>query len=458
MSDGNDFEKEAGYQYDFCPKCGALTREGTCTSCGRHWEKPQNVAGNSVNYNETNQYGANPGGTNPYGMNQNGSNQYGTKQNGSRNMGPGYNSQNNNIPNYNGQSYAGNQGYGQPQSVPAYMASNQYGPVKKNNTVFIIILCIIGAFMLLGVIVFVGLVAYGLGTEEVSTSYTEYDKNYSEIGDEYSDPIEGYSEDDVEDDTEYSYDYTTIDGFDYYTDYNYFFEDDYTSSWGVNHDNHTYEDFQGDYYEGICDYIDESQDYKVDYQYVTYQSPDSNMYAGISYVVLGGDGITNLEEVNAAIKEESLYLAKMYVSEYIDQGYTDEILIIVDSYVTYTDENVISIVLDEYISVNEDYQFDLYSINIDIKNCYIIDNATMLDVNNDLVKEFRTNAEWQNSDAYCMEILTNEDIFTLLDSEALIVFYNPYGLEIGVNYYTDETDYGWITATFTDYENYLSHF
>ena len=433
MNDGNNnIEKEPGYQYDFCPKCGALTREGTCTSCGRQWGKPQNIIGNGAN-------------TNPPAN--------GTYPNGMGYMGTGSNTQNHvnsnfNVPGYNGQNYTGpnyngNPGYGQIQGMPAYMAANQYVPAKKNNSALIAIICVLVGLLLMGGLTFVGIVAYGLSLEEEeqlsenenNTVYEEYDS-------------EEYNE------ADYSYDYTTIDGFDYYYDYNYFFEDEYAS----NHENHSYDEFQNEYYITICDYIDLSQAYDVSYQYVTYQSPDENMMAAISYVVLGGNGITNLEEVNAAIKEESLYLANLYIADYVEEGSTDEIIIMVDSYVTYTDENVISIVLDEYISVNGEYQSDLYAINIDLQNGYIIDNTTIVDVNSELVEEFRANAEWQNSDASSMEVLTNQDILEFMESEALIIFYNPCGLEIGINYYTDETNFGWITATFSDYENYMSHF
>ena len=46
-----------------------------------------------------------------------------------------------------------------------------------------------------------------------------------------------------------------------------------------------------------------------------------------------------------------------------------------------------------------------------------------------------------------------EITYYLTDSDYLIIFYTPLGMEVGFNYYD-----GWVTVTYRDYEKYQKKF
>ncbi|MDE6844370.1 MAG: hypothetical protein K2J99_01200, partial [Lachnospiraceae bacterium] len=92
----------------------------------------------------------------------------------------------------------------------------------------------------------------------------------------------------------------------------------------------------------------------------------------------------------------------------------------------------------------------LYSINIDMENGIILDNESMLNVNDDFSVEFR---DIQNGEISYLTRMSDQEITDHFDSTDIIVFYTPQGMEIGFNY-----DEGWVTVTYKDYEQYLKVF
>ena len=52
-------------------------------------------------------------------------------------------------------------------------------------------------------------------------------------------------------------------------------------------------------------------------------------------------------------------------------------------------------------------------------------------------------------------VLEYQEITDYFNSNAVIVFYTPMGMEIGFNY---DDGYAWVTATYEDYEDYLKVF
>ncbi len=399
---------------------------------------------------------------NPYNSNPYGNSQYGgqTAQNDNPYNGNPYgNSQyngqaaQNDNPYYNN-SYANNSYGGQTtQNTSQYGNNNQYGnppfgnnqyspyavPQKKNNTGLII--GIVAAVIVLFLIAFGALTykvvsLYSDGRASIRSDREEYnfdDWDKGQDQDKNQDRRDGDSRDDDQYDDDYNdYDY----GYDDYDEYNYDDDEYYT----------------------LHDDIKENLSYSVEFDYYEYDTDYENVDIMVFYPVISNkDGdIPNLDKLNSTIQSEIDFLVEYFEDEY-EEYFTDDgdsyFQASSTGYVTYMDEEKLSIVFSE--NVYSDYYNDvfLYSINIDMENGIILDNESMLNVNDDFSVEFREKSDIQNGEISYLTRMSDQEITAHFDSTDIIVFYTPQGMEIGFNY-----DEGWVTVTYKDYEQYLKVF
>ena len=122
-------------------------------------------------------------------------------------------------------------------------------------------------------------------------------------------------------------------------------------------------------------------------------------------------------------------------------------------YVTYMDEEKMSIAFAEYIYTDYYNEAFLYSINIDMENGVILENENMLSIDDDFSVEFRKKSDVQNGEIIYLTGMTDQEITDHFNSSNIIVFYTPKGMEIGFNY-----EEGWVTVTYEDYDKYLKVF
>lgn len=236
---------------------------------------------------------------------------------------------------------------------------------------------------------------------------------------------------------------------------NPFLDADYTSHMGTNHLNHSRSEFQDKYYSAVCDCISEDVPYTIKRNYYTYSSEESNTQIHVSCVSLEGN-LTNLDALNKAIYDKTMFLAKVYLENYQTYSSTKGINIMVDSYVTYNDESKLSIVLDEYYIIEKDVNIDLYCINVELDSGMILNNAKILNYTESFAEEFREKSARQNGTDTALNSMDTYDILTLLKDEYNnIIFYTPLGMELGINYVLSGTS-GWITVTYSDYQNYTN--
>ncbi len=122
-------------------------------------------------------------------------------------------------------------------------------------------------------------------------------------------------------------------------------------------------------------------------------------------------------------------------------------------YVTYMDEDKLSVVFQENIYADTYDLAYLECINIDMENGVILDNEEMLSIDDDFSVEFRTRSDEQNGEIYSLTNMSDQEITSYFNSPDVIVFYTPKGMEIGFNY-----ESGWVTVTYEEYEQYLNVF
>ena len=416
--------------YSFCPKCGALMENGVCPHCSE--EGSQGVY-SSRNYPQAPEQGGRGPETetqpyhgqqseNPYGqgnqyLNQDSYGQSGAYQNQSPYGQSGaYQNQN---PYGQGGAYQNQYPYGQG-------GYNPYGKPQKDNKIWLILG--IAAAAIVMILFLVGSYFYGYFITKTLNSMDndfyagEYNFDDEEDYDRYDGTEEGSG-----------------DGMESYGD-------EYVPS------------PDDEYYYGPCDAIDESVDYSFVTKSYVNEDEENEIDIAVNYFEIKGENIPNLESLNEAIETAALYYAEDFPRDSYYAEIGNSYSVYISAYVTYNDADIISIVLDEYIALDGQYHIDLYSINIDVKNGVILDNGSLLSIDEGFAKEFRRRNNEQNGEIAYLESLSDEQLaYALQDKNAVIAYYTPLGMEIGLNY-SEEGNSGWVTVTYKDYEKYLTNF
>lgn len=372
--------------------------------------------------------------SNPYQNNTYGNNPYGGQA--AQNDNPYYNNP------YGGQNTQGSNQYGGQKAQNNNQYSPYAAPPKKNNTGLIV--------GIVAAVIVLLLVALGALIYKVVSLYSDPKNSRRSVREEYE-----FDDDEWDKDQDHKDDELYDDHNDDYDDDNYDYDDDH-----YNYDDDYYDDYNydDDEYYTLHDDIKENLSYSVEFDYYEYDTDLENVDIVVFYPVISNkDGdIPNLDKLNSTIQSEVDFLVEYFEDEYEDYFANDD-----DSYfqatstgyVTYMDEEKMSIVFSE--NVYSDYYNDvfLYSINIDMENGIILDNESMLNVNDDFSVEFREKSDIQNGEIDRLTMMSDQEITDHFDSTDIIVFYTPQGMEIGFNY-----DEGWVTVTYKDYEQYLKVF
>ena len=211
------------------------------------------------------------------------------------------------------------------------------------------------------------------------------------------------------------------------------------------------------YYYGPCNAINEDVGYSFVTKSYSNEDPDNDIDILLNYVELEGN-IPNIDKLNEALETVALYYAEDFAKDSYYAEFGDSYAVYITSYVTYNDDDIVSVVMDEYVNVDDQYLVDLYPINIDVKNGVILDNDGLIQIDETFASEFRRRNEEQNGTVEYLDELTDEELAAYLqDGSSMIAYYTPLGMEIGLNYETAGTT-GWVTVTYKDYDQYLSKF
>ncbi len=394
------------------------------------------------NQNQSGGYGAQP----PYG-NQNQSGGYGAQPPyGNQNQSGGYGAQ----PSYGNQNQSGvydaqspygsrqaGGGYGgQPPfgGQPPYDPYSPYAMPKKQNTGLIV-------GIVIGIIVLFLVAVFALASRAVNMlSEKEKQDIRREVYDFNDDSDFNYH--DRNDDYDFDYD---DDSYDDYFNYDDFYDGDY------------YEDAEyDDRYYNLHDEIRSDLSYQVEVEEFEYESEYENVIVIASIPVISGENVPNLDKINKAIRAEVDDMTTLFEEEYeshIKESEENYFMASLLGYVTYMDEDKLSIAYQEEMYNDRTGGVYLRSINIDMKNGVVLDNADILAVDDDFSVEFRQKSDEQNGEISYLTYMTDQQITDYFKSDDIIVFYTPKGMEIGFNY-----EEGWVTVTYEEYEKYLKVF
>ena len=423
--------------YDFCPKCGAIVRNGVCTSCGAVYGMPEEnketVEESLENANGTyeeevlkkeafqEEAMGNPemDGRTAEESFHDGQNPERKQQYGSYNY-------------YGGQSPAG------------HLEGNK----KKNTGIWIGAM----AATFLVVIALVFYIGHELSRLAKGNFMADVKKSIEEAlagnakEDEY--PMDGEADEDYWKEYEKEQEGQSL---------------QYDKNFKEERKNYDASQITGPYYEEFVNSIDESVSYQVNREFYEKIDEEQGVCIQVSYIQLEGN-IPNLETITEKIKEESMFLANVYLEE--EENYQNifreydyvTYYIKVESFVTFNDEESISIALDERYDLGGfSSTLEMHGININLKTGTVLDNTEILNTDEEFVKDFikRSNRQNGKNSVAIDGISDREKLQLFQDADSLILFYTPIGLEVGYNYSGVEGYTGWITVSIEEYEQYL---
>ena len=208
-----------------------------------------------------------------------------------------------------------------------------------------------------------------------------------------------------------------------------------------------------EYYEKITDAIRDDLPYGVEWQEcdLSRKQEDASFYA--LYPKLTGE-IRNRDYLNEIIEKQAL-LYKNYCQMYVEQAGFDSCHIQCFGYVTNMDSEHLSVVFDQKFYLNNQSMPGLSAINIDVETGTILKKEQQFNYSTRLAERFRKQCQKQNGLELSENEWSTEMLRKLLSSDGGIFFYTPVGLEIGFNYNGVNNQFGWMTATIKDYEEYL---
>ncbi len=384
---------------------------------------------------------------------QNGANQSGYYQQGGANVNGGYYQQNG--ANQNGY-------YQNPQGQNGYNGYNPNQPPQKSSSKGAVVAAVIGGLLLLILVIALILVV----TMGFSYAKDDLPDDRNSVGqgterDDDQDDYDPFSDEDTNDDQ-----FSDLDDAPYDDDYDPLeFLDDIDwndESWKEEPYNYDPEDVGEEFYYELCNCIDRSVNYQVNFETFEDSDESRNICMRINYYQLEGD-IPNLEDINESLKEAAMYYSNYY-NENIDsyeeifEEYGSGYVVDVDAFVTYNDDEKISIVMNQYYETPVEINKHVISLNIDLEAGIILYNTDFFDVSDEFLEYYRDTCRDQNGSVPALRYFDNDELRTFFEDEAdLILYYTPCGFEVGINYETDES-YGWVTATLVDCEQYLQSY
>ena len=210
-----------------------------------------------------------------------------------------------------------------------------------------------------------------------------------------------------------------------------------------------------EYYVTLANAVREDLSYRVEWEEYDLRDEETGATASGRYPQLSGGNIPQMDQLNELIRSEATYFSNLY--EYYRGWQGENVVYRAESigYVTYMDEERISIVLEESYEMDGQSRISLYSINVDLLSGEVMDNGGLIEYGPQLAERFRDQSSRQNGYVEAVENMNDEQLLDFLsDENTNIVFYTPVGLEIGFNYTTNDST-GWVTATIKDYDRYV---
>ncbi len=202
---------------------------------------------------------------------------------------------------------------------------------------------------------------------------------------------------------------------------------------------------EDDYYLELADSLRDDLSYTVEFEEYTHSDYDNSVYITVWYAEVSED-VKNSSKINELLMDNAMYYAYMFESDDIS-----DLILEIESFVTYMDEEILSVAVNEYYYLEGEVYYNLYCMNFDLKTGTLLNNTDIIEVSDELVDAFIEQSIYQNGYTSSVADYSNEEIADFMnDEDSLILFYSPVGLEIGYNHPN-----GWVSATLKEYKQFL---
>jgi hypothetical protein len=223
------------------------------------------------------------------------------------------------------------------------------------------------------------------------------------------------------------------------------------------HGEHDRDSYPTPYLTSLDECYEECADYSVERHIIKYEGTHNGVLVNCTsaYYTITSDTI-DFTDVNKKLKEQAL-IGLYNFFEDSSKSSTYSYTIYSDAIITYNNDEVLSIVYDytSYDQNNKDL-LTVHAINVDVKNGKVFDNTKILDMDDAFSKFFVDRSNIQNSYVSALNSSSTSDITKVLnDDKSLIMFFTPFGIEVGIQY-KYMGSYGWVTITINDFDKYMS--
>lgn len=202
---------------------------------------------------------------------------------------------------------------------------------------------------------------------------------------------------------------------------------------------------EDDYYLELADSLRDDLSYTVEFEDYTHSDYDNSVYLTVWYAEVSED-VKNSSRINELLMDNAMYYAYMFESDDIS-----DLVLEVESFVTYMDEEILSVAVNEYYNLEGEVYYNLYCMNFDLKTGTLLNNTDIIEVSDELVDAFIEQSIYQNGYTSSVSDYSKEEIADFMsDEDSLILFYSPVGLEIGYNHPN-----GWVSVTLKEYKQFL---
>lgn len=214
---------------------------------------------------------------------------------------------------------------------------------------------------------------------------------------------------------------------------------------------------EDEYYQELADDPNTELPYTLKWFDYSYEDGKNGVSLLAFYPEIAGEKIPHLDSLNETIRLAAVQMMARYKDLYgipaESDSYYDSVI---NGFVTYKSEEMLSIVFWENIQIDDSYCQDLFSLNIDLLNGQIMDNSGIVKYDRSLAQKFRELDRKQNGSSSSSAYLSDEELLSYLaDSRYNIIFYTPVGLEIGYNYMLESGEFGYTTVTLKQYGNFV---
>lgn len=436
---------EENSRFDFCPRCGAVSKDGICQSCGYQNTNTAGQTGTLPYAQPKPQYRPTQHPQSPYQQAQYQQSQY--------QQSPYQQAQ------YQQAQYQQTQ-YQQAQSQPEQVCPpqpEQYGaayqpqvyqpcatvpPAKpKKNRAAVIVYFICLGIVLTGLIIVI-LAAVNDMTDKDSGKSSRGGKTESEQErTQEADDKTGSGGEDSEDASKpnTTYFHRTLD----VTERNW---------------NEEGQDTSLPYYSGPYNALRDDLSYELSFREEIYSADSVEVLLVVEYPQIVSGDVPNKDYINRALHYDYDYFHNVFTEEFRPVMSDDSVFHVeVDSHVTYMDEKILSVVFVEnvYLYLENDpfTMINYYCMNFDLETGTFLEDTELLRFNEEFAVDFRRREAEENGEEALTGYSDQEILGMLKDPSYLVLFYTPMGMEVGLN-----LGQRVVYVTYEDYEKFLNTF